>query len=147
MKNKGQAETIGLVIIVVLIVIIGLFILKASLIPDEDSFENEYLSLKANSLRETILESSLCDIQVKDEIANCQKGYTSCLKDCKELETFIFKVINNSIEKNIDYYFTASGQDFNMKLGKECKNSVSSSLQPIALTDIKVKIDVCRHFL
>ena len=144
MKRKGQVETVGLVIIVVLLVVIGLFILKASLVPDEDSFDNEYLSLKANSFRETIMASSLCNIQVKDEITNCQFNYTSCLKDCKELEGFIFKIINNSVEKNIDYYFTASGQNLNMKIGKECKNSISSSLQPIASTDIKVKIDVCR---
>ena len=144
MNKKAQVETVGLVIIVVLIVIIGLFILKISLMPNEDSFDNEYLSLKANSLRETILESSLCDIQVKDEIGNCQSNYTICLANCKELENFIFNIINNSVEKSIDYYFTAIGQDLNMKIGKECRNSVSSSLQPIAQTDIKVKVEVCR---
>jgi hypothetical protein len=143
--KKGQVETMGLVMIVILLVIIGLFALKLSISnPNEDEFETEYLQLKANSLRDTIVESSVCSISVKDEIVNCRNNFTECFSNCEELKEHIFYIINSSLENNIEYKFEAKGEGYNMIIGKDCRNKISSTIQPIALTDVKVKIEVCR---
>ena len=67
--RKGQVETIGLVVIVILLIFIGIFALSFSI--KEKEVNEDILTLKANSLRSSLLKTTICNITIKEELGNC----------------------------------------------------------------------------
>ena len=63
MDRKGQVEMIGLVIVVVLIIVGGLFYIKFLLISDENKMDNNLheMSIKSNNVMIAISNIKLCE--------------------------------------------------------------------------------------
>ena len=92
--RKGQTETVGLVIIVILLIFIAIFALSFSIKPKQEN--DDILKLKANALRASVLKTNLCgSVSVKDELENCIDGYNECI-DCGELSSEVVNIIKNS---------------------------------------------------
>src|SRR3989344_2069864 len=138
--KKSQIETIGLVIIVILIAFI--FIISLFFITKPRASLNEnYLKLNADNLRSTILKTNLCqNISIKDEIINCNSGFFLCnnLNSCQDLNNVIKDIIENSVRNN--YEFSAG----NIVVKKDiCREVQASSIQPLANTNIEVSLKLC----
>lgn len=138
--KKAQAEIMGLVIIVILIVFIAIFALTFLIKPKE--VNEDVLKLKANALRSSLLKTSLCkDVTIKDELENCIDNYNECI-DCNILKGEISKIINYSLEKE-DYSFTVSVNDGNNFINIEnCKDKITAVSQN--LKNGKVELSLCR---
>jgi len=133
--KKGQIETMGLVIIVILLVLIAIFSLSFLIKPEQEN--EDILKLKANSLRSSILKITLCeDVNVKDEIENCLDGYYQCI-NCDELKTEIIKMIEGSLE-NEKYDFIVDG----FMERKNCGSKVTAVSQE--LRNGNVEVAICR---
>ena len=138
--KKSQIETIGLVIIVILIAFI--FIISLFFITKPRASLNEnYLKLNADNLRSTILKTNLCqNISIKDEIINCNSGFFLCnnLNSCQDLNNVIKDIIENSVRNN--YEFSAG----NIVVKKDiCREVQASSIKPLANTNIEVSLKLC----
>lgn len=139
--KKAQTEIIGLVIIIIILTFALIFGLKF-LIKDENNELNErYLQLNADNLRSVILKTNFNECNIKDEIINCnQFNDAVCFKDCNDLEKNIKDIIESSIKNNYEF----SAEKIEIKKG-DCLNKdiETSSIQPLALTEIKVNLKVC----
>ena len=138
--KKSQIETMGLVIIVILIAFI--FITSLFFITKPRASLNEnYLKLNADNLRSTILKTNLCqNISIKDEIINCNSGFFLCdnLNGCQDLNNVIKEIIESSVRNN--YEFSAG----NVVVKKDvCSEVQASSIQPLANTNIEVRLKLC----
>lgn len=138
--RKAQIETIGLVIIVVMLAFALIFALQ--FFNKEDNELNErHMQLNADNLRSVTLKTTINDCSVKDEIINCNElNQPLCLKNCNELNSVVKEIIENSVKNN--YEFSAG----NIKISNgTCLNKdvIASNAQPLALTDIKVILKLC----
>ena len=113
--KKGQIEMVGLVIIVVLIVIVGLFAFGFMLRRSPTSLK-EFDSIKANNLMNALVKS-------KEElmISCCELDQGSC----SELNDFIVGEVNQSIDKN--FYFELKNDEVECYSYGICLEGVSSS--------------------
>jgi hypothetical protein len=72
--RKGQVETMGLVIIVILIIMIGLFFLIFSLGDDVDGTEDVFLSMKANNLVNSLSSMNIGNSDFGSKVIDCCGG-------------------------------------------------------------------------
>jgi len=135
MKNRGQVETIGLVVIVILLLFIGIFALSFSI--KEKEINEDILTLKANALRSSLLKTNVCDITIRDEIGNCIYNSPECFSDCDQLNLVIEDIIKDSLD-NEKYYFKVG----NLELGS-CVDKITSVSDVV--NEEKIEIAVCRR--
>jgi len=133
--RKGQVETIGLVVIVILLIFIGIFALSFSI--KEKEVNEDILTLKANSLRSSLLKTTICNITIKEELGNCVYDNPQCLDNCGSLNTLIGNIVSDSLEGE-KYYFEFN----NIELGS-CIDKITSVSEVIE--GEKVEIAVCRR--
>ena len=142
--DKGQIESIGLVMVVVLIVLLMVIALPFILKEGEEK-DDGLLSLKADSLRNSVLGYSRCEgVSVKEEIINCEFDSPECPRTCEELGKEIEEMINSVLEPNIIYEFNVESSN-PVKIGDSegCLNKFSSAPQPLSRS-VRVKVDLCR---
>ncbi len=141
--KKAQTETIGLVVIVIILAFILIFALQFLTKDKGNELNERYSKLNADNLRSVILKTNLCnDVNIKDEIISCNDfSFTRCQDfNCEKLNVIIKEIIQGSVKNN--YEFLAG----NIKLNNgTClnKDTISSSTQPLALTDINVSLRLC----
>ena len=139
--RKAQIETVGLVIIVIILAFTLIFALQFINKDKGNKLNENYLKLNADNLRSTILKTTINNCDIKDEIINCNNfNQAICLENCDKLNLIIKEIIQASVKNN--YEFDAG----NIKLvNGSCldKDIITSSIQPLALTDIKVSLKLC----
>jgi len=139
--RKAQIETVGLVIIVIILAFTLIFALQFINKDKGNKLNENYLKLNADNLRSTILKTTINNCNIKDEIINCNNfNQAICLENCDKLNLIIEEIIQASVKNN--YEFDAG----NIKLvNGSCLNKdiITSSIQPLALTDIKVSLKLC----
>lgn len=139
--RKAQIETMGLVIIVIILAFTLIFALQFINKDKGNKLNENYLKLNADNLRSTILKTTINNCNIKDEIINCNKfNQAICLENCDKLDLMIKEIIQASVKNN--YEFDAG----NIKLiNGSCLNKdiITSSIQPLASTDIKIVLKLC----
>ena len=127
LMKKAQTEIMGLMIIVVLIVVIGLFAFRFMLM-NQSSSNDEYLSIKANNLINSIKMTSICEKNMGDAIIACCNNQNFCEREaCGLVKEEINRIINSSIEEN--FYFEAKNFEGELCffIGS-CSNGIASSI-------------------
>jgi len=139
---KAQIETMGLVMIVIILVFLALFSLPFIIKEKSKALDENYLQLVSNNLRSSVLNTNICGAAtVKEEILNCESDFPICLNDCSELPGFIRNVIDSSLgsfEGSVNYVFLAG--DMNISSG-ECFEKIVSS--KAFIDDIGVSVEIC----
>lgn len=140
---KAQLESLGLVLIVLLLAVLLVFALPFILKSDNQK-EDDALSLKADALRNVLLQTNLCNkITVKEEILNCEFDNPKCLESCDDLEKSLDEMIESVLEPNIIYEFRVEGlKAFKVGDGSSCLNTFSSASQPLSENN-KVILALC----
>lgn len=117
--KKGQTEIVGLLIVVILLVIGGLFYVKFVVLKPESKGADEIVQVQAYNLMNSILNIKLCNnnVTVRDAIKACKFGNMLCGQDaCSYLENELKSIISVSTPKDyLDYEFKAGKPD-----GHEC---------------------------
>ena len=134
-SSRGQIETVGLVVIVVMILVIGIFALSFAV--KEKAVNEDILTLKANALRSSLLKTSVCNITIKDEIGNCIYNNPQCFDSCNRLKEVVDEVIMSSLE-NENYYFKVKG----IELGA-CPEKITSISEVVRGENIEIAL--CRR--
>mgnify|MGYP001613038717 CR=1 FL=1 len=143
--KKAQIETMGLVIIVVLLAFILVFVLQLLSNPENNYLNDRYLQLNSDNLRRTILKTNLCSgVNIKDELVNCNDfNLLKCsnLNNCNDLNKIIKTIIENSLNITKNYKFTAG----NILVEKGiCKNKLyNSASEPIPYSTLNVTLGIC----
>lgn len=139
--KKAQIETMGLVIIVIIIAFVFIFALQFINKNESNKLNERALQLNADNLRSVILKTNINSCNIKDEIISCNNFNNAvCLENCEKLNLVIKEIIEKSVKNN--YEFSAGKIKLN---DKNCLNKdiITSSIQPLALTDIKVNLKLC----
>ena len=137
--SRGQTETMGLVIIVILIVFIAIFSLSFMIKPEQQ--DDDILKLKANSLRASLLKTNLCgSVTIEDEIENCIDNYYECI-ECSNLQNEIVKILENSLENEKYSFIVLKDDESFMRIGS-CVDNITAVSQEIR--NGKVGVTLCR---
>lgn len=139
---KGQIETMGLVIVVILLVFLAMFALPFIIKEKSKALDDNYLQLVSNNLRSSVLNTNICGAAtVKEEILNCEADFPICLSDCSELPIFIRGILDNSLESfkgSVDYVFIAGDLEIN---SGECFEKIVSS--KAFIDDVEASVELC----
>ncbi len=142
--KKAQTETIGLVIIVSLLAFILIFVLQILNKPVDNSLNDHYLQLNADNLRSVILKTNVCkDVSIKDELISCNSGNPECPilnNDCNNLKNIIKPIIENSLNINRNYKFSAG--TIIVQKGN-CKNFYTAASEPIPYSSLNISLGIC----
>ena len=116
---KGQTDTFGLLLIVVMLAFIGVIFLGLMLLsPGED--DSQFLSSKANNMVNAVVKASACQRTLEDAMISCCRGDLFCSVDaCEYVEGAIRGIKEDSGE---DMEFNLLNRDE----GDECVPSVGS---------------------
>ena len=125
---KGQIETLGLLVIVILLVFIGIFALKFMAFDNKKVVDESFYSVKANNLLNAIQKASICDENMEKAIVACFEENSFCGRTdvCSFVEEEINKIIDESLEEDIS--FTAKDSQYG-NIGIEivnCNAGISS---------------------
>ena len=111
----GQVEAVGLVVIVILITLIGLFVAKFSLTSNDSNFDVDIRdNVLANNILNSVLQLTKGNESMLDSITKCKER-----ENCEELGDEI-KEIMGKIGYNEDKFILSaeSGKDKLFEMGK-----------------------------
>jgi|SRR3989344_4116134 len=150
-SKKGQIESIGLVLIVIIIVLALVFTIPFLINnPDIQSLNQEYLQFKADSTISTLLSTNIEDCQsaqvtFKKELENCLlENQPVCFTSCQELNNKLQSLLDYSLPTQ-DYQLLMDSKPIIQKAKatqKECPNKLFSTTHFIA-GNSKLAIAVC----
>ncbi len=151
-SKLGQIESIGLMIIVILIVLALVFTIPFLINnPDIQSLNQEYLQFKADSTISTLLATNIneCEakITIKQELENCLLDNTpKCFPSCQELNNQLQSLLDYSLPTQ-DYQFLIDSKPIIQKAKaaqQECSSKLFSATHFIAGNN-KLAIAVCTY--
>ena len=96
--KKAQIETLGLVVIIIILAFALIFALQFILKNDSSKLNERYLQLNADNLRNTVLKTTINGNSIKDEIVFCNNN-----QNCDELNLIIKEIIESSIKNNYEF--------------------------------------------
>lgn len=123
MKARGQVETIGLLVIVLLLIVIGLIVLRFSLHAPSSSLPDTRSSLESTKLLQALVLTKIQGDSFADHSQRCSTDRTACLLFQQELER-IFSLL---LRKGQQYNFSLSLSDQNLFTLGRCSTGVMSS--------------------
>ena len=138
--KKSQIEAMGLVIIIAILSFVLIFALQFINKEKDNKLNERYMQLNADNLRSVILKTTINKCNIKDEIVNCNSGNSLCFENCDKLKEIIKEIIENSVKNN--YEFNAG--NINLVKGNCLNENIqTSSIEPIAQTEIKIDLKLC----
>ena len=144
--KSGQVESIGLILIVVLIALAIIFTLPFLLnSPELQSLNQQYLRLKADSTISALLATTIanCSRTISQELTNCQlNSQPACMATCQQLHQKIQHLIETSTPKSMDYRFLINNHTITNTSKANCQNKLVST-QHFLLDDTPVSIQIC----
>jgi len=101
--RKGQGEVVGLVIIVILILVIGIFAMRFYVSSRSGNDRDKFYSMKANNLVNAVRLVSVCgDFSMEDAIIACCGGEEFCGRNSKENCDFVVGEIEKILDKSLE---------------------------------------------
>ncbi len=100
--RRGQVETMGLVIIVILVIMIGLFFLVFSLNGGDNSTEDIFLSTKANNLVNSLSSLSMGNSDFSSEIIDCCGGNMISCEDITQSAILAMNYIDEKVSFTVE---------------------------------------------
>ncbi len=123
---RGQVETMGLLVIVVLIVFIAIFSLKFMTFADDKMLDSSFYNVKANNLLNAIQKASVCGENMEKAIIACFDQDTFCgVEACAFVEETVGEIIEKTVEEDASFIVV----DQNGRVGIQilgCSNGINS---------------------
>ncbi len=137
---KGQTETMGLMIIVVLLLFLGIIFLSFALREKPDLTSEVRESVQATSLLTAMLQTTIDNKQLKEQFFDCyiSKEY------CSTLANKTASILDLAVQQGQRYNFTLSTEDKNLfSIGTCSKGAISVTTVRRADTDFKIELRLC----
>ena len=137
---KGQTETIGLMIIVVLLLFLGIIFLSFALREKQDFTPEVRTSLQTTSLLTALLQTTVDNQQLKENFQNCYVKEENCLTLANETS----KILDLAVQPGQNYNFTLSTEDKQLiSIGKCSKGAISATSVRRGNVDFTVQLRLC----
>ncbi|MBT4334750.1 hypothetical protein HOD61_02945 [archaeon] len=121
--KKGQIEMIGLVVIVFLVILIGMFALRLSSF-DSDNDVDIYYSVKVDNLVNAIYQSDIGSESFQSLAIGCCDGNSG---SCNKVELFVRGVLDSVIEEKVNFMLKDSTGINCAFVDGECSEGIGSS--------------------
>ena len=135
---KGQTETMGLMIIVVLLLFLGIIFLSFALRERPDLTPEVRESLQTTYLLTALLQTTLDDKPVKEHFTTCYND------DCSNLKTKLSIILDSAVQPGQNYNFTLSTEDKQLlSIGKCSKGAISVTSIRRSNIDFTAQLRLC----
>jgi len=139
MVKRGQIEAVGLVVIIVLLVLLGLFFIKYS--GKGDVNEDRFLTIRANNFLNALRQVSIGGSSFEDLAIECCAGGSSC----SQIESSM--LANGDSYLDEDFYFELRCIDEENSVVKStgCASTVASG-HVVLISGDEMFAKLCRSF-
>ena len=137
MRNRGQIDMFGLVIIVILIVMIALFSLFFISRGQTDDRE-EYYSYKANNFANALAKYSRGSLNFKEMVLDCCAGSGS---ECEDLLDFVEDNFSY-VDEKISFEVECKNSEYSGSRGS-CVSGIASESVILQSGDL-IRVNLCR---
>ena len=139
MSNRGQIETLGLVVIIILVMFLGFIFLKYSGKEDISS-EDKFLSIKANNFLSSIKQLTIGNNNFEYFAIDCCGG--NSLSCTSVSEAVVYSM--GYLEEASDFKLTCfSGSEYPVVVG-DCEFGVTSETFVLSSGD-RISLKICRE--
>ncbi len=121
--RRGQAEAVGLLVIVLLLLAAGLIVLRFSVQPSSTTLADTRSSLESTRLLQALILTTIHDKPFQEHAAACSTTPSTCFILRKEIEN-IFTIL---LKKGQRYSFFLTYQEQNILIIDQCPVGVLSS--------------------
>lgn len=126
MMKKAQAETMGLMVIVILIVIIGLIFIRFNLREKNENYKDVRTSLEANNILKAVLRLKTSEINVLELIDRCYFSRENCENTKDKLQEILGFVLKK--EENYNFLLRGEGEEL-FRIDNKCIIGVNAQHQ------------------
>lgn len=123
MRKRGQVETVGLLVIVLLLIVIGILVLRFSLRSPSSSLPDTRSSLESTHLLQALVLTTIQGDSFADHSQRCSTDRNACLLFQQELE----RVFSLLLQKGQKYSFSLHLSDQDLFTLGRCSTGVVSS--------------------
>ena len=135
---KGETETMGLMIIEVLLLFLGIVFLSFALRERPDLTPEVRESLQTTYLLTALLQTTLDDKPVKEHFIACHNN------DCSNLKTKLLMILDSAVQPGQNYNFTLSTEDNQLlSIGKCSKGAISITSIRRSNIDFTAQLRLC----
>lgn len=135
---KGQTETIGLMIIVVLLLFLGIIFLNFALRERPDLTPEVRESLQTTYLLTSLLQTTLDNQPVKEHFQDCYGN------NCSNLKDNLVIILDSAVQPGQNYNFTLSTEDKQLlSIGKCSKGAISLTSIRRSNIDFTAQLRLC----
>lgn len=137
---KGQTETMGLMIIVVLLLFLGIIFLSFALREKPDLTPEVRESVQTTSLLNALIQTTVDEKQLKEHFADCLSSKESCAR----LANKTSEILDLVVQPGQNYNFTLSTEDKSLfSVGKCSKGAISTTIVRRGSADFLVQLRLC----
>ena len=134
---KGQTETMGLMIIVVLLLFLGIIFLSFALRERPNLTPEVRESLQTTYLLTSLLQTTLDNKPIKEHFPDCSN-------DCSNLKNKLIIILDSAVQPGQNYNFTLSTEDKQLlSIGKCSKGAISVTSIRRSNIDFTAQLRLC----
>jgi len=122
--KKGQIEMIGLVIIVFLVVLIGMFALRLSSFDSDKTSNDVYYSIKVDNLVNAIYQADVGSESFESLAIDCCDGNSN---SCNKVSLFVNGTLSSYVEEKVNFELKDSSGTVMVFVDGNCLEGIGSS--------------------
>ena len=127
--RKGQSETMGLLVIVILFIVIGMIYLRFRLADTGNDYGDVRNSIEANNLLKAVMKLKIGGIDVNEMIWNCHEEADKC----RMLERELDSAFKSSLSERLNFGYVLKANELEILRFGECSLGIVGSF--IAVRD------------
>lgn len=139
---KGQTETVGLIVIVLLLLIVGVIFIRFSLLEKPEVYSDLRTNIQASNLLNAIMKADSERGKLKEVMAGCRENK----EDCSYFENEIKKIVKNLFDAGTNFDFAGYGDGKEIIKIEGCKAGIYSSY-PYTKDNVfyEAKLRICKN--
>ena len=141
--DKGQAEVVGLMVIVIILIVIGVIYLRFVFIKEKSAYPEIRTNIEVNNLLRALVKLKIGNLTMVDALYNCYRN-----TECNIIENEIKNILTSILRPNEDYKFILLADDNEILAFGNCNKGLLGSF-PFVKHEayLESKLILCRKQL
>lgn len=120
--NKGQAEVVGLMVIVVILLVIGLIYLRFALIREESAYPDLRTNIQVNNLLRALVKLKIGNLTMSESLYDCYNGL-----NCEMLKNRINDILDIVLMPSEGFKFSLLAEEREIISFGNCNTGILGS--------------------
>jgi len=138
--GKGQAEIVGLMVIVIILIVIGVIYLRFALIKEKSAYPEIRTNIEVNNLLRALVKLKIGNLTMSNALYECYRG-----ADCYKVEDGVKDALSNVLKPEENFKFILLADDNEILVFGNCNKGLLASF-PFVKHEayLETRLTLCR---